>query len=56
MYMCNGFLLPCVTDISELGRSARAYSELSGRTEPLPSDVVISLVEMGKFIDLYLRS
>ncbi|XP_070565556.1 transcription initiation factor TFIID subunit 8-like [Ptychodera flava] len=33
--------------ISELGRSARAYCELSGRTEPMLNDVAVALIEMG---------
>ena len=35
------------SDLTELGRSTRAYSELSGRTEPLLSDVVMAMIEMG---------
>lgn len=34
--------------ITELGRSTRAFSELSCRTDPMISDVVMSLVEMGQ--------
>ena len=37
-----------IVDICELGRSSKAFSELSGRTDPLVSDVAIALVEMGK--------
>ena len=37
------------TDIAEVGRSTRAFSELAGRTESMVSDVVLTLVEMGKF-------
>ena len=33
--------------IYEIGRSSRAFSELSGRTEPLVGDVVVALIEMG---------
>ncbi|XP_077978486.1 transcription initiation factor TFIID subunit 8-like [Glandiceps talaboti] len=33
--------------ISELGRSSRAYCELSGRTEPMLNDVAVALIEMG---------
>ena len=34
--------------ITELGRSARAFSELSCRTEAMPSDVAMALIEMGE--------
>lgn len=33
--------------IFEIGRSSRAFCELSGRTEPLVGDVVVALIEMG---------
>lgn len=33
--------------ISELGRSARAFCELSGRTQPMLNDVTVALIEMG---------
>ncbi|XP_076442446.1 transcription initiation factor TFIID subunit 8-like [Babylonia areolata] len=33
--------------IAEIGHSTRAYAELGGRTEPMVSDVVITLVDMG---------
>ncbi len=33
--------------IFEIGRSSRAFCELSGRTEPLIGDVVVALIEMG---------
>jgi len=33
--------------IFEMGRSSRAFCELSGRTEPLVGDVVVALIEMG---------
>ncbi|GFT26932.1 transcription initiation factor TFIID subunit 8 [Trichonephila clavipes] len=33
--------------IFELARSSRAFCELSGRSEPIVSDVVMGLVEMG---------
>ncbi|XP_002732682.1 transcription initiation factor TFIID subunit 8-like [Saccoglossus kowalevskii] len=33
--------------ITELGRSAQTYCELSGRTEPMLNDVAVSLIEMG---------
>ena len=31
----------------ELGRSSRAFGELSGRTQPMLSDVVLAMIEMG---------
>jgi transcription initiation factor TFIID subunit 8 len=34
--------------ITELGRSTKGLSELSGRTEPIVGDVVVALVEMGQ--------
>lgn len=40
-----------VSLICELGRSSRAYCELTGRTEPLVGDVVMAMVEMGLSID-----
>jgi len=33
--------------LTEIGRSARSFSELACRTEPMLSDVVMALVEMG---------
>ncbi|XP_054168431.1 transcription initiation factor TFIID subunit 8-like [Oppia nitens] len=33
--------------IKEIGRSAQAFCELSGRTEPLVGDVVMALIESG---------
>ena len=33
--------------IFEIGRSSRAFAELSGRTEPLVGDIVVALIEMG---------
>ena len=41
------------TDIGEVGRSTRAFSELAGRTESMVSDVVLALVEMGKFSGMH---
>ena len=35
------------TDITELGRSARTYCELSGRTIPMVTDISMAVVEMG---------
>jgi len=35
--------------MTELTRSTKAYSELTGRTEPMVTDVVVALIEMGKF-------
>ncbi|GAB1610924.1 transcription initiation factor TFIID subunit 8-like [Argonauta hians] len=37
--------------LCEIGRSSQSYSELSGRTTPMLSDVVMSLIEMGTKID-----
>ena len=34
-------------DITELGRTARVYSELASRTEPTASDVQMALVDAG---------
>lgn len=36
------------TVITELGNSAKGYCELSGRVEPVVSDVVMALINMGK--------
>ncbi len=36
-----------VADISEVGRSAQAYTELSCRTTPMCSDVSMALINMG---------
>ena len=41
-------------DIGEVGRSARVFSELAGRTESMVSDVVLTLIEMGKFSQIYV--
>nr|XP_042895357.1 transcription initiation factor TFIID subunit 8 isoform X1 [Parasteatoda tepidariorum] len=38
-------------DIVEASRSTRAYTELSGRTESLVSDVMVAIVDMGQNID-----
>ena len=35
-------------DITELGRTARVYSEVASRTEPTLSDVQLALVDAGK--------
>jgi hypothetical protein len=35
--------------LTELGRSSRAFSELSCRTEVMPSDMSLAMIEMGKF-------
>lgn len=48
-YLCFDFW----TDIGEVGRSTRAFNELAGRTESMVSDVVLALVEMGKFSGMY---
>ena len=40
------------TDLSEVGRSSQAFCELACRTEPMLSDVVMALVEMGTFFNL----
>ncbi|XP_046364920.1 transcription initiation factor TFIID subunit 8-like [Haliotis cracherodii] len=37
--------------LTEVGRSARAYTELAGRTESMLSDVVMALVDMGVKVD-----
>jgi len=37
--------------LSELTRSCKAFSELSGRTDPLVTDVVMALIEMGQKVD-----
>lgn len=34
-------------DITELGRTARVYSELASRTEPTVSDVHMALIDAG---------
>ncbi|XP_019615953.1 PREDICTED: transcription initiation factor TFIID subunit 8-like [Branchiostoma belcheri] len=40
--------------ITEMGRSAKQYCELAGRTEPMLTDVTVSLIEMGNNLLLYL--
>ena len=49
-----------VSDISEVGRSAQALTELSCRTRPMVSDVSMALIEMGKSsgidVDTYFHS
>lgn len=37
--------------ITELARSAKAFAELGGRTQPLVADIVVALVEMGLNVD-----
>ncbi|XP_066264851.1 transcription initiation factor TFIID subunit 8-like [Branchiostoma lanceolatum] len=37
--------------ITEMGRSAKQYCELAGRTEPMLTDVTVSLIEMGADIE-----
>lgn len=37
--------------IFEIGRSSRAFCELSGRTEPLVGDIVVAIIEMGINVD-----
>ncbi|RWS00109.1 proline rich salivary secreted protein-like protein [Dinothrombium tinctorium] len=37
--------------LREMGRSAQAFTELSGRTQPLVGDIAIALIEMGIDID-----
>lgn len=37
-----------MSDITELGRTARVYSELASRTEPTLSDVQLALVDAGR--------
>ncbi len=37
------------TVISELGRTARMYSELALRTEPTVSDVQLALIDAGTY-------
>lgn len=36
------------TDLLELSRSTKALCEFSGRSEPLVTDVILAMVEMGK--------
>jgi hypothetical protein len=38
-----------LVDISEIGRSAKSYCEHTARTQPTLSDIVVTLVEMGKY-------
>ena len=33
--------------VTELGRSARAFTELAGRVEPVSADILLALLEMG---------
>ncbi|BES96784.1 Transcription factor TFIID complex subunit 8 C-term [Nesidiocoris tenuis] len=33
--------------LTEIGKSSRTYSELAGRSEPLPADVILSLINAG---------
>ena len=42
------FMFQIFADIQEVGRSARAYAELSSRTVPMCSDVSMALIDMGK--------
>lgn len=35
------------SDITELGRTARVYSELASRTDPTVSDVHMALIDAG---------
>lgn len=38
------------TVLTEVGNSAKGYCELSGRVEPVLGDVVMALINMGKFV------
>jgi hypothetical protein len=48
------FLFGCVPVLTELSRSAKALSELAGRTDPVVGDVVVAMVEMGKYVFYHL--
>lgn len=37
-----------IADLLELSRSTKALCEFSGRSEPLVTDVILAMVEMGK--------
>ena len=39
-----------VSDITEVGRTARVYSELALRTEPTLSDVQLALIDAGRYL------
>lgn len=40
-----------LTVLTEAGRSSRCYSELSGRTGVMLSDVVLALIDMGRWFN-----
>lgn len=42
---------PTISVLVEIGQSSKNYCELSGRTQPVIGDVVISLINMGITID-----
>lgn len=44
----NNFIMIEFLVITETGELARTYCELTGRTEPLISDVQLALIDMGK--------
>ncbi|XP_011313783.1 transcription initiation factor TFIID subunit 8-like isoform X2 [Fopius arisanus] len=53
---CDRQVLETLTEmiqsfIVEVGESARNYSELAGRTEPLIADVIVALINMGIKLD-----
>lgn len=39
-----------ITVLSEVGNSARGYCEISGRVEPVLGDVIMALINMGKYV------
>lgn len=41
----------CFSDITEIGRSAKAYCEHTARSVPTLSDTVVTLIEMGKLLE-----
>lgn len=42
------YMMCFLPDVSEIGRSAKSFCEHTARTQPTLSDIVVTLVEMGK--------
>lgn len=42
--------------LSEVGNSAKGFCELAGRVEPVLGDVVMALINMGKFFQTNFQS
>ena len=39
--------------LTEIGRSSKAYTELCGRTEVMVTDVLMALVDQGKWLQMF---